>query len=105
LLNSRFPRRRAGRGGTAVKIKVAFLRVQGINVAVFNADARSHSAAGRDRLLPELVDAATAQGLRFDKAALAFVEGGKLTFRGTADLVRYLARNPGVLRWTHIINV
>jgi hypothetical protein len=48
--------------------------------------------------------AARRAGLRADKAALAFMEGGRAKFYGTPDLVRFLAGH-GVPRWTHTIEI
>ena len=86
------------------KIKVAHLRAQGINFAVFAADSPSRTNQGRAELLADLADRARTSGLRVDKAALAFTEGGRATFYGTPDLVRYLSTH-GVSQWTHTITV
>ena len=88
-----------------MKINVAHLRDQGISFAVFDADATSRMSHDRDDLLQRLVGLARRNGLRVDKAALAFTRNGRLTFYGTPDLVRYLKRRPGVLRWTHELTV
>ena len=88
-----------------MKIKVAHLRDQGINYAVFDADATDHTDASRDQLLIELTTAARADGLKIDKAALAFRLGTRTKFYGTPDLVKYLAALGGVPRWTHTIGV
>jgi hypothetical protein len=91
--------------GNGMKINLAHLRHQGISFAVFDADARSRTDRDRDELLAQLADLARANGLRVDKAALAFTEHGRLTFYGTSDLVRYLSKHPLGLRWTHKIDV
>ncbi|MCB9717008.1 MAG: hypothetical protein H6712_24340 [Myxococcales bacterium] len=86
------------------KIRLAHLRTQGINFAVFAADAPSHRDRDRGQLLAELTAEARRSGLRVDKAALAFSQSGRQTFYGTPDLVRFLSRT-GVSRWTHTLTV
>jgi hypothetical protein len=86
------------------QIRVAHLRARGIDFAVFAADAPSRLDTDRARLVAELTRKARAAGLKIDKAALAFTEGGRVLYFGTPDLVRYLASN-GVARWTHRLNV
>lgn len=85
-------------------IRVAHLRTQGISYAVFDADVRTGLDADRNALLRELTVEAERQGLRVQKAALAFSQGGRVTFFGTPDLVRYLAAN-GVSHWTHTLTL
>jgi hypothetical protein len=87
-----------------MRIEMAHLRAQGINFAVFAADATDRTNAGRQRLLGQLVVKARGNNLRVDKAALAFQEAGRTTYFDTADFVRYLASN-GVGRWTHTLDV
>lgn len=87
-----------------MRIEMAHVRDQGINFAVFGADATNHTDAGRQTLLAQLVDAARRNRLRVDKAALAFQESGRISFFGSADLVKYLASR-GVPRWTHTLDV
>ena len=87
-----------------MKIRVAHLRHQGIDFAVFGADARSSTRSAREALLGELVVAARAHGLKVDKAALAYRTGGRTEFFGTPDLVRFLS-GTGVPRWTHTLTV
>ena len=87
------------------RIRLAHLRDQGIDFAVFDADARTRANAARAQLLAELTTCARADGLKIDKAALAFREAGRTTFYGTDDLVRYLSNLGGVPRWTHTITV
>lgn len=87
-----------------VTINMAHLREQGINFAVFDADAVTHMGNDRSALLTRLTVAARRQNLRVDKSALAFQEGGRNTFYGTPDLVQFLARN-GVPRWTHTLSI
>ena len=86
-----------------MRIQLAHLRDQGINFAVFAADAPSRLSSDRNDVLRNLTSKAEAAGLRVDKAALAFTEHGRLTFYGTPDLVRYLSQR-GVPRWTHWID-
>jgi hypothetical protein len=88
-----------------MQVPVAHLRDQGIDFAVFDADADTHRDADRDRLLARLVVAATRNGLRIQKAALAFMQHGELTFYGSPDLVRYLVNIGGVPHWTHTLDV
>ena len=85
-------------------IRMAHLRDQGINFAVFEADARTSTDAARSRLLADLTSRARAAGYRVDKSALAFTEFGRVQFYGTPDLVRYLA-GIGVPRWTHSLTI
>jgi len=88
-----------------MKINVAHLRDQGVSFAVFDADARNRTNHDRAELLAQLADLARENGLRVDKAALAFTEYGQLTFYGTPDLVRYLRPRAQAIRWTHTIDV
>jgi hypothetical protein len=89
-----------------MKIEFAHNRVQGINVAVFQADARSDLNTDRAGLLADLTAQIRRNGLRVDKAALAYTQHGRLQFFGTNDLVKYLS-NGGfrALRWTHSLDI
>lgn len=87
-----------------MRIEMAHLQAQGINFAVFNADANDRTKASRQRLLGQLVAKARGNNLRVDKAALAFQEAGRTTYFGTPDLVRYLSSS-GVRSWTHTLDV
>ena len=87
-----------------MRIEMAHLRAQGINFAVFAADANDRTNAGRQQLLGQLVAKARSNKLRVDKAALAFREAGHTTYFGTPDLVKYLSSR-GVGRWTHTLDV
>jgi hypothetical protein len=87
-----------------MRINVAHLRDQGIDFAVFDADANSHLNSERDALLQQLAFSARRAGLKIDKAALAFRQGNHVTFYGAPDLVQYL-QGLGVPRWTHTIDV
>lgn len=88
-----------------MKVNVAHLREQGIDFAVFDADAPDCTQTGRQRLLGQLTMAARKAGLKVDKSALAFRSGEAIQFFGTHDLVRFLAQAGGVPRWTHWIDV
>ncbi len=92
------------KGEDVMRIDMAHLRDQGIDFAVFAADARTRAAADRQALLSRLVREARRNGLRIDKAALAFAEAGRTAYFGAPDLVRYLASR-GVPRWTHTLDV
>ena len=87
-----------------MRIEMAHLRTQGIDFAVFAADANDHTNTGRQRLLGQLIAQARRNNLHVDKAALAFQEAGRTKFFGTPDLVRYLSSR-GVPRWTHSLDV
>lgn len=87
-----------------MKINVAHIHEQGIDFAVFDADARVGTNGARGALLAQLTQRARAAGLNVDKAALAYPRGGRIEFYGTPDLVRFLASS-GLPRWTHTIEV
>lgn len=87
-----------------MKIQMAHLRKQGISFAVFAADAPSRQHIDRSSLLADLTRRARASGLRVDKSALAYSEGGRTRYYGTPDLIWYLASN-GVSQWTHTLEV
>lgn len=87
-----------------MRIEMAHIQEQGISFAVFNADATSHTDAGRQALLSRLIIEAQRNRLRVEKAALAFEEGGRIKYFGTPDLVSFLAPR-GVPRWTHTLDV
>lgn len=87
-----------------MRIEMAHIQEQGINFAVFNADATNHTDADREALLRRLVTEARRNRLRVEKAALAFKEGGRIKYFGTPDLVQFLAPR-GVPRWTHTLDV
>lgn len=82
------------------RIRMAHLRIQGIDVAVFDANAVDNTDAGRAEVLADLTQRARRSGYRVEKSALAY---GR-RFYGTPDLAHYLARN-GVSRWTHVLDV
>jgi hypothetical protein len=87
-----------------MRINFAHIHEQGIDFAVFDADSRDRTSTGRSATLARLTMAARAEGLKIDKAALAFAEFGRPTFFGTPDLVRFLSNN-GVPRWTHWLDL
>ena len=91
--------------GFSMTIRVAHLRIQGVNCAIFGADARIHSNRARSELLDQLVAAARASGLRVEKAALAYQQGSRRCFWGTRDLARYMAGIGGVPKWTHTLTL
>ena len=86
-------------------IPMAHLNIQGIDVAVFDADTRVPTQQARATLLSQLTRRARASGLRVSKSALAYRSCGRLEFYGTPDLVRYLAAAGGIPRWTHTLTV
>ena len=92
------------KGERNMRIRLAHLRDQGINFAVFAADAKTPSNSERNALLERLTHEARLQGLKIDKSALAFDSCGRTQFFGTPDLVKYLARF-GIRGWTHTIEV
>lgn len=86
-----------------MQIDMAHIREQGIDFAVFGADAPSRTNADRDHLLTDLTRKARASGLKVDKAALAYSRGRRIEFYGTPDLVRFLSTS-GLPSWTHRIS-
>ena len=88
-----------------MRIRMAHLREQGIDFAVFDADSRIGTNAARAELLAQLTARARRSKCKVDKAALQYVSGGQLRFYGTPDLVDFLASVGGVPSWTHEITV
>ena len=88
-----------------MQIRLAHLHDQGIDFAVFDADAVARTTAARAALLAQLTRTARESGLRIQKSALAFNENGVLRFCGAPDLVDYLVSIGGVSRWTHTVNL
>jgi hypothetical protein len=78
------------------------LRDQGINYFVFETDAVSHINSDRAALLRRLIAKANNNGLAGDRGALAFMEGGKVTYYGDNDVVNL--KNLPVPQWTHKID-
>lgn len=87
-----------------MKIRMAHLQEQGINFAIFDADAKNRTEAGRAELLADLTRRAQIEGLRVEKSALVFEEHGTIRFYGTPDLVRFLTKS-WAPQWTHTIEV
>lgn len=85
------------------QVSLAHVRIQGVNCAVFAADAAVHTRSARANLLAQLATAARHAGLRVDKAALAYVEFGRRVYFGAPDLVQYLS-SAGLPAWTHSID-
>ena len=88
-----------------MRIRLAHLNDQGIDFAIFDADASSKTDEGRASVLANLTESARRSGLRVQKSVLAFVVNGRTTFYGSPDLVTYLVETGGVPRWTHTIDV
>ena len=86
------------------RIPLSHVRIQGLDVAIFHANARSNTQGGRDALLAQLTTSARAEGLRVTKSALAYRAGSGVRFHGTPDLVRYLAGS-GAPSPTHQLSV
>lgn len=87
-----------------MRIPFAHLNLHGISVAVFDAMPQVNTDAHRAELLADLTTRTRAAGLLVQKSALAYVQGGRLTYYGTPDLVTYLQR-AGVSSWTHWLDV
>lgn len=86
-----------------MRIKFAHYKTQGIDYAVFNADAVSNLNSDRIEILNDLTNSARCNGFKIDKSALAFREGGRTKLYGDDDLVKFLS-NQGIPRWTHSID-
>lgn len=87
-----------------MSIRVAHLRIQGIDVAIFDAKPRIDTPGECAEALAELTMRARAAGLKVDKSALAYSYGRGIRFYGTPDLVQYLQNN-GVDHWTHTLSI
>lgn len=87
-----------------MKIRLAYVREQGIDFVVFFADALSKSRSAREALLANLTTVARRAGMKVDKSALAYRHGSRPKFFGTSDLVRFLAR-AGAPDSTHTLDV
>lgn len=85
-----------------MSIRVAHLRIQGIDVAVFAARPNMDTASACAVALAQLTARARNVGLKIDKSALAYSYGRTVRYYGTPDLVRYLQNN-GVDHWTHTL--
>ena len=75
-----------------------------VSFAVFEARSNSGSDADNKKLLENLVEKARGIGLRVERAALVFMEGGRVKFWGNTDLVALLSKG-GVPKWTHYFDV
>lgn len=82
-------------------VRMAHLREQGIDFAVFAADAKNHTDVDRSDLLHQLTMCARNAGLKVDKAALQYWRGRRLEFFGAPDLVGFLCSVGGISSWTH----
>jgi hypothetical protein len=91
-----------------MQIEMAHVQEQGINCAIFSADARDRSQAGRRALLGQLVAKARQNRLRIDKTALAFEEAGasRSSVRRTSSssFRRAACRGPRT-RWTSELKI
>lgn len=85
-------------------VNLAHVRIQGVNCAIFDADATSRTSSARSSLLSRLTLAARHAGLRIEKSALAYADSDRLNFFGSRDLVQYLA-DAGLPDWTHTIQM
>lgn len=88
-----------------MEIPLSHVNIQNINCIVFDADARERTDSARAELLADLTARARASGLAVAKRALRFASGGRVTYYGDADLVRYLQNNGWALRTTHSLKV
>jgi hypothetical protein len=86
------------------QINLSHVHIQGVDIAVFDANANTNSDRDRATILQDLTLTARRNGLNIDKSALAFSQSGKIRYYGTPDLVNYLAKS-GVLSWTHTITM
>lgn len=77
-----------------MRVELAHVRIQGVDVAVFDAKPISNSDPARQALLGQLTARARIAGLRVQKSALAYVQDGEVYFFGTPDLVAYLQKLP-----------
>jgi hypothetical protein len=87
-----------------MRINLSHVRIQGVDCAVFDADATSRSTPDRTALLNRLTIQARLNGLHVVKSALAYASGGRIEFFGTTDLVNYLASG-GPIQWTHWVEL
>jgi hypothetical protein len=86
------------------RFPLVHVRIQGLDCAIFCADALDGSNDTRSMILAELT-ARARRRLSVDKRALVFYRGGTPHFFGDRDLVDYLANNWGSPRWTHEITL
>lgn len=83
-----------------MRVQFAHVNIQGVNVAIFDAKPMVNTDAHRAELLAQLTAKARLARLRVDKSALAYMEGGRVVYYGTPDLVRYL-QSAGLPSWTN----
>lgn len=76
-----------------------------INFAVFDARSNSGTTSDNNVLLGQLTAEARVAGLKIEQSALAYSHNGRIQFFGSKHLVDHLAKQGGVPRWTHKINV
>ena len=88
----------------AMRIQMAHLRDQGINFAIFAADAANHTDTGRQALLAELVAKARGNRLRVDKAALAYRRQAAPD-SSAPRISSNTWRRAASRRWTHTLDV
>jgi hypothetical protein len=87
-----------------MKINLAHYRIQNVDCALFEANARIGTDSERTKVLAELTTRARRSGLHIDKSVLAYAESGRVHYYGTRDLVQYLAQRP-LPAWTHTLDV
>jgi len=92
-----------------MQVQVAHVReraqVSGwLSCCIFDARSTSGTNIDNSHLLARLTVAARAANLRFDHAALAFGDSGRLKFFGSPSLVKVLSQR-GVPAWTHTLTV
>ena len=75
-----------------------------VNFAVLGAHSTSGSDTGNAEVLADLTSRVRMAGRKVDQSALAFMQGGRVTFYGSPNLVEYLSKR-GVPHWTHTIDV
>ena len=86
-----------------MKVRLAHLNIQGVNVAIFDAKPVINTNSKKTALLVDLTSRARTSGLSIQKSALAYAEGQHIVYFGTPDLVLYL-QDEGIPQWTYGIN-
>jgi hypothetical protein len=89
-----------------MKISFSHINEQGFDCAIFDADASTDTDSARRALLSDLVLEVRRQGLRVDKAVLAYAPYGNPTFFGDKDLAQFLVslmENGGSFPWTVVV--
>ena len=92
-----------------MKINCAHLRERStsggwINFAVFGAKSTSGSKSANAALLQRLTSKARSAGLKVGQSALAYLQGARIQFFGSQNLVDYLSRS-GIPQWTRKMDV